>query len=270
MLIRAYDREMLTGIDHLVIACDPDAAAAQLEDALGLRAAGGGRHDALGTYNRIVWLGDSYLELVGVFDPRLAKNSWLGTPTLAALDEGGGLATYAVGSDDLAADVERLRSIGAPLDGPLPGERRRGDGRIVRWQRATPPRLGPMEPPFLIEHDPNAAEWTPDERAARSVEAHPIGGPVRLIRLELPVADIHQAATRYVRTVALTFRPSLAGHGARDASVGSQTIRLRRSSAPTVEARWPEATIVLDTVVSDLIARETSLLGCRWLVGPAA
>ena len=51
---------MLTGIDHLVIACaDPDAAAADLERTIGLAAGGGERHDALGTYNRIVWLGDS-------------------------------------------------------------------------------------------------------------------------------------------------------------------------------------------------------------------
>jgi hypothetical protein len=33
---------------------------------------------------------------------------------------------------------------------------------------AVPPRLGPEDPPFLIEHDPEAAEWTPDERAARA------------------------------------------------------------------------------------------------------
>ena len=46
---------MLVGIDHLVIACaDPDAAAADLEREVGVRAAGGGRHRALGTFNRLV------------------------------------------------------------------------------------------------------------------------------------------------------------------------------------------------------------------------
>ncbi|TMD28247.1 MAG: VOC family protein, partial [Chloroflexi bacterium] len=53
---------MLLGIDHLVIAVAvPDDATAQLEQELGLTSAGGGRHDTLGTFNRLVWLGDSYL-----------------------------------------------------------------------------------------------------------------------------------------------------------------------------------------------------------------
>src|SRR5688500_3141679 len=59
---------MIRGIDHLVIACaEPDQAAGELESALGLTAAGGGRHAGLGTFNRIAWLADgSYLELIGV------------------------------------------------------------------------------------------------------------------------------------------------------------------------------------------------------------
>ena len=65
--------DVLLGIDHVVLAVDdPDAAAAELEAKLGLAATGGGRHEALGTFNRLVWLGDSYLELIGVFDRELA------------------------------------------------------------------------------------------------------------------------------------------------------------------------------------------------------
>src|SRR5512135_881340 len=86
----AYAAPMLRGIDHLVIACpDVDAAAAELEATLGLRATGGGRHERLGTENRIVWLGDAYLELIGVVEPTLAATSWIGAPTLRALEAGG-------------------------------------------------------------------------------------------------------------------------------------------------------------------------------------
>jgi hypothetical protein len=86
---------MLLGIDHLVIAVDDaDEAAAQLELEPGLAATGGGRHDTLGTVNRLIWLGESYLELIGVFDRRLAEASWLGAPTLRTLDMGGGLVTW--------------------------------------------------------------------------------------------------------------------------------------------------------------------------------
>jgi hypothetical protein len=105
---------MFTGIDHLVIpVADPDDAAAQLDAGLGLEASGGGRHEALGTFNRLVWLGDTYLELIGVFDRALAERSWLGPPVLRTLDEGGGLATWATSG---ATDTLHLRA--RRSDGP--------------------------------------------------------------------------------------------------------------------------------------------------------
>jgi hypothetical protein len=224
-----YPAPVLLGIDHLVIATvDPDAAAAELEVTLGLSPGGGGRHEGLGTYNRLVWLGDTYLELIGVDDPEPARASWVGAPTVRALARGGGLATWAVASDGLSGDLERLRARGAAWEGPIAGERRRPDGRLVRWSIAVPPRLDPDEPPFLIGHDPGSAEWTADDRRARAVEVHPVGGPVRLTTLVLPVPPSAMAARSLalLRTLDLRFRPSLAGRGARDASLGGQTVRL--------------------------------------------
>jgi hypothetical protein len=263
---------MLTGIDHLVIACaDPDAEAAELEARLGLRATGGGRHETMGTFNRLVWLGDSYLELIGVFDEGLAATSWVGRPTLRALERGGGLATYALASNDLVGDLTRLRASGALLEGPIPGERMRPDGRVVRWTLATPPVLGPRDPGFLIEHDATAAEWTPAERAERANEVHPAGGPVRLEALELPVRDTRSATLTQLRTLGLQVRPSLAGGGARDAAVGGQTLRLRRASpvgmTPTIRLRVE----VPSPAAGRRIAANDSLelLGCRWVIRPA-
>jgi hypothetical protein len=255
---------MLTGIDHLVVACaDPDEAALRLENRLGLRAGGGGRHEALGTFNRLVWLGDSYLELIGVWDRDVARESWLGRPTIRALDAGGGLATWAVASDDLASDVATLRAHGSDLADPQPGERLRPDGRLVRWSLAAPPALGPADPPFLIEHDPSGAEWTPDERAARAAEVHP-GGRLRLQLLELEVPDVARASLRFLRSAGIgPFRPSLAGGGARDADVGGQTVRLR----PAPAGRAARATIRL--MASGELAcagRDEELLGCRWVI----
>jgi hypothetical protein len=257
---------MLLGIDHLVLAvADPDEAAAALERDLGLEASGGGRHDALGTFNRLVWLGDSYLELIGVFDRSLAEASWIGAPAVRALDAGGGLATWALASDAIDVDVADRRSVGADLAQPIPGERRRPDGAVVRWRLSAPRQLGPGEPPFLIEHDMAAAEWMPADRAARADQRHPIGGPVRLETLELPVEDVNTAIGRFTRTVGLRFRPSLSGSGSRDATVAAQIVRLRprRGGAAT-----PTATIHL-TVAGPVEPRTTELLGCRWVVRPA-
>ena len=87
-----------------------------------------------GTFNRLIWLGDTYLELIGVFDAALAGDSWLGAPTLRALERGGGLATLALATDDIETDVATLRTRGSDLADPIPGERARPDGRLVRWR----------------------------------------------------------------------------------------------------------------------------------------
>jgi len=256
---------MLVSIDHLVLAVpDLDAAASELERAAGLRATGGGRHEALGTANRLVWFGDSYVELVAVVDREVAAGSWLGGPTLAALERGGSFVGWALRTDALDADVRAARATGARFGDPQPGERTRADGRIVRWRIALPGPVGPAELPFLIERDEGSAEWSPADRAARSIEPHPVGGPVRLDVIELPTADIPAAIASYLRTYGIRFRPSLAGGGARDANIGRQIVRLRPpSSAATPVFR------LAGTVGPD---RTADVLGCRWVVraaGPA-
>ena len=175
------------GVDHIVLAVrDPDAAAGALEAELGLRATGGGRHPALGTRNRLVWFGDSYLELLGIEDEALAAASWIGRPALAQLRAAGeGFVTWAVAVEGLEAELAAARARGVTMDGPIAGERVRDDGRVVRWTLALGGPLGPAEPPFLIEHDTTAAEWTDVERTARANERHPVGGPVRLASFDL-------------------------------------------------------------------------------------
>ena len=229
---------MLVGIDHVVLATeDPDATAAALEARLGLAATGGGRHDALGTFNRLVWLGDAYLELVGVFDPDVAGRSWLGRPVLAALERGGGLVTWAIAVDDLD-DALRWGPPDGGLTGPLDGERRRPDGREVRWRFARPEGLSPTAP-FLIEHDLAAAEWTPLERAARADEQHPFGGRARLVGLEVQVESPARAAGRLRSLLAAAAEP--AGRGAVRIRLGDHEVRF-------VDSRPTPAAAVIDVV----------------------
>lgn len=253
---------MFRGIDHVVIAVvDPNEAASQLEQELGLLSTGGGRHDAMGTHNRLVWLGDSYVELIGVFDRALAESSWIGLPAMRVLDAGGGLTTWAIATDELDVDLARLHAIGSILSEPMAGERRRPDGAVARWRCAVPQSLGPSEPPFLIEHDPTSAEWTRADRAGRADFFHPIGGLVWLEALELSVNDVNQTMMQFLRTAGLRFRPSLSGGGARDTDVGAQTVRLR----PVGRATQPPV-IHLAAKVAE--ARTSELFGCRWVVRP--
>ena len=182
---------MFRGIDHLVIACaDPDAAATELESALGVTASGGGRHDGMGTRNRIAWLADgSYLELIGVEDREAALRSPVGAAAVATLDaHGGGLATYALRDDELE------RTIGALPEGAFGpvthGSRTRPDGERVEWWAALPEApLAPGAVPFLIQHAYVGAEWSHAALADRASFRHPLGSPVILARLDLATGD---------------------------------------------------------------------------------
>ena len=230
---------MFTGIDHLVIAVpDPDAAAAELSAALGLTPGGGGRHDGLGTFNRLIWLGDTLPRA----DRRLRRGPRPGVVGRAA--------------DPRASSRPRPGRVSRPGRSPpttstptSPGSarpdrasacpRRASDSDRMaassRWRLAAAPTLEPDGPPFLIEHDPTSAEWTAAERAARAT------GPARLTALEIGVDDVAGTTFRFLRTVGLRFRPSLQGRGARDADVGRQIVRIR-PRRPAVE---PSTTIRL-------------------------
>ncbi|MGZ8563470.1 MAG: VOC family protein [Candidatus Limnocylindria bacterium] len=219
---------MLLGIDHLVIAVDdPDAAAAELEVELGLAATGGGRHDT-GTRNRILFLGDAYLELIGVWDRALALAHPIGAAVVRALDAGTpGLVTYAIATDGARREVTALRRTGSAISDVIAGSRLRPDGEAVAWHCAFPPLLGPAEPPFLIEHELSGAEWDEDARRARVSFVQPFGGTARLVGIELVVPDPKAAAVAYASTVGIVVPPGPgAVPGDREVHIGEHSVRL--------------------------------------------
>lgn len=97
-------------LDHVILAAtDLDDAAARLEAEHGLVATGGGRHQGVGTHNRIVPLGGGYLELMAVADPAEAERSALGRILSAAIAErAGGLMAWCVATPDVQAVARRL------------------------------------------------------------------------------------------------------------------------------------------------------------------
>ena len=249
---------MLLGIDHLVIAVrDVAAAEGALARSIGLVCTGGGRHEAMGTYNRLAFLGDSYIELIGVFDRSLVLSSTtfaVGNAALAVLEAGSeGLATYALASDDVAADVTALHVTGPPIGSPVPGYRVRPDGDVVRWITAFP-ELGPAGPPFLIEHEYAGAEWGDEARAVRGAFRHPGGGRVRVTSLELPVPDVAVGVLEHAAVLGL----DLEGGTTR---VGDHVVALRTAepgSLPVVQLAGEAGTPALDE----------ELLGVRWVREP--
>ena len=130
-------------IDHVIYGtADLDVAAARVQAELGLTAVAGGRHDGIGTHNRIVALGDgSFLELLAVADPQEASGSKLGAALRSAIARGDGPLGWAVAVDDLGPVAARL---GTPITTV---------GRQGRTARLTAVAESLAEPclPFFIE-----------------------------------------------------------------------------------------------------------------------
>jgi hypothetical protein len=142
-------------VDHVLIAvADLDQGAERLEREHGLLAVGGGRHPGLGTANRIVPLGEQYLELIAVADAAEAAGSRLGRRVKAALGEGRTFVDWALRTSDLDALRGRLRDAGWELPPGWEGSRPRPDGVVLRWRtQDLETTLGPTAIPFVIEWD---------------------------------------------------------------------------------------------------------------------
>lgn len=136
-------------IDHILYAvADLDAAADRLEAEFGLGSYAGGTHPAFGTANRIVPLGDAYLELIGVIDRAVAASNPVGSFITSWTANGDRLLSWVVRTDDIDGLASRL---GLSL---VPGERARPDGSVISWRAAGMERLL-TDPalPFLIAWD---------------------------------------------------------------------------------------------------------------------
>jgi hypothetical protein len=118
-------------IDHVVLGIrDIDAAARRLEGSFGLASIEGGRHAGWGTGNRIVPLGDTYVELLGVTDSREAEASPVGRAVRELVAGGDRWLCWCVAAEDLDGTAARL---GLDVD---EGSRLRPDGTTLRWRSA--------------------------------------------------------------------------------------------------------------------------------------
>jgi hypothetical protein len=137
-------------IDHVIFAArDLDEAAARMEREYGLRVKGGGRHERIGTHNKIVPLGNGYIELLAIADPEEAASSDLGRAISGRIERAGeGPMGWAVAVDDIAP-VARL--LGTEVN---------AISRQGLTARLTAVAEAMAEPclPFFIQRDPGVAD----------------------------------------------------------------------------------------------------------------
>lgn len=158
---------MLIAVDDLA------EAARELETRHGLASIEGGRHPAWGTANRIVPLGESYLELVAVVDSARAAESTFGRWVSSAASATARPLGWAVRTDHLDQIARRLDLTAHP------GSRATPTGELLRWrsagidQAAAEPSL-----PFFIEWGQST------QHPGRAATRHRVGA-ARIARLVL-------------------------------------------------------------------------------------
>jgi Glyoxalase-like domain len=162
-------------LDHVLVAVDDlEIAAREVEQRYGLASVEGGRHQGLGTANRIVPLGETYLELVAVVDRAEAAASGFGSWVGGA--ERPRLLGWCLRTDDLGAVAGRLGLTIAD------GSRASPDGTVLRWRMAGLERSAEESSlPFFIEW--GADTPYPGAALAQSAtidELRPRGDPDRI------------------------------------------------------------------------------------------
>lgn len=184
---------MLTGIDHVIIGVpDLNRGAHIFSEHLGLIPSGGGTHPSGGTANRIIVIGDTYLELITVSTPAEAQAS-----ILARLAKGEGYLNFVLASADIQADARALQKRGIAILGPMHGQLNSAEGRTRAWSRIDIERPDLAQHyPFLIQHDSlgedrryRLAGWTPPPE-------HPLGA-TKVLNTTIAVTNLEEATRRF-------------------------------------------------------------------------
>jgi hypothetical protein len=162
-------------IDHvIVLVSDLGEAATWMRDDHGLGSVEGGRHPGHGTGNRIVPLGDAYIELMAVVDPVEASGSRVGRWATSNTEDRPSPAALCLRTDDADAVAARLG-----LE-PMPMSRTRPDGSTLSW------RLVGVDDAFGDDRLPFFIEWhvPPQDHPGRAAAEHR-AEPTGVLRVDL-------------------------------------------------------------------------------------
>ncbi|HIE22255.1 MAG TPA: VOC family protein [Acidimicrobiia bacterium] len=139
---------MVLEVDHVIVRVDDlDEAAVLYREDIGLGSVRGGRHPGHGTANRVIPLGDAYIELVTVVDPAEAEGSWFGRWVAQPTGEILSFDALCLRSDDLDGVCAELGLEAFGMSRRLP------DGFELRWRMAGVERALRDRIPFFIQWD---------------------------------------------------------------------------------------------------------------------
>jgi catechol 2,3-dioxygenase-like lactoylglutathione lyase family enzyme len=186
---------MLTALDHIIIGVNNLEQAAHIfSEKLGLTVSGGGNHPEGGTANRIIVIGDTYIELIAVRNPAEAQESML-----KRLAQSDGLLNVVFASDDIQTDTAAMKQRGISIIGPREGKLTSADGYTRGWMRTDieRPELA-QHYPFLIQHDSTGEERRTRLAGGKTPPEHPLGA-TKILSATLVVEDLREAIERFQR-----------------------------------------------------------------------
>ncbi len=220
---------MLRYVDHAIIGVDDlDAAARDYARLLGFSVSAGGTHPGAGTYNRLIVLDPEYVELIARLPGTELRE---GSPVTPMFQRAPGPIGFALGSDDLDADLAALRGRGVAVHGPFEG-RLEGPAGTARGWRTAVVALGaePWRLPFIIQHDSAGPDRLRRVAAPDGPRRHP-NGARRLSHVTVAVRDLDAGLRDYALAFGLT--PDTTGE---DAMLRARTARLPLSQGAIVLA----------------------------------
>lgn len=185
-------------LDHIVVKVkELEKAIAQYE-AEGFTVTRGGEHPAFGSVNALIpFKDDSYIELIA-FPGEMHPDATLTAPGRRVAhwrEKPYGPIDWALVPDDIEAEIARLRAAGQLWDDPVPGQRLRTDGQVVKWWFSTPDTF---MLPFLCA-DVTARELRVPSGAARQHR----NGATGIYDLSVNVHELSLAAERYQQLLTL-------------------------------------------------------------------
>lgn len=176
-------------VDHASI-CGPDLQALQqaFSDA-GLKPDYGGPHTTGGTHMALLGFDDgSYLELIA---PQTAGSAD-GSPWGKLMAAEAGPCAWAVSTEDVQKEIDRLKASGVAAEGPTKGSRKRTDGLAIEWVIA---QVGGGTPgstlPFVIE------DRTPREWRVKTSDSVKDSGLAGIDLVVVAVNDLKSSADRF-------------------------------------------------------------------------
>ena len=179
---------MLAGIDHVVVLVRDLSAATAGYERLGFTVRSGGEHAGGATHNALIGFDDRcYFELIAFKEPdRPQDHKWW-----ARFAKGEGTVDFALLSESVDFEGDRLKQAGIEIDGPHDGGRLRPDGQRIAWRNLGLAAAGaPL--PFMIE-DVTARDLRVPTAAATEHEL----GVTGIAGLILLVDDLARASGLY-------------------------------------------------------------------------